>query len=115
MTQTDNRRVELRRRILKAGIIAFAGRHSTVACTVRDLSQGGARLLVAGTVSAPDTFELIIEIDGLEADCEVVGRRGSDVHVRFLSPPRQVTPRRVQVIDACTSEKPSLRRKPIRP
>ena len=114
MDQSDNRRAEFRRRILKAGIIAFGGRNSTIACTVRDLSAGGARLTVPGTVSAPDTFELIIELDGLEADCEVVGRRGSDVHVRFVGQPRQVAPRRVQVVDVRGPEKVSLRRKPIR-
>ena len=108
------RRGAERRRVLKAGIIAFNGRHSTLPCTVRDLSETGARIAVTGTVSAPDTFELIIELDGIEASCEVVLRRPNEVRVRFSEPPRTVAPRRIQVVGQSVSAKAaaSIRRKP---
>src|SRR4026208_2335112 len=99
MTETQgNKRRTPRRRVLKAGIIAFNDRHSTLPCTVRDLSDTGARLRLTGSVNAPDTFELIIELDGLEAPCKVVRRNGNDIAVRFLSQPRIVPPRRSQVV-----------------
>jgi len=80
---------------------------------VRDLSDGGARLLISGSVAAPDTFELLIELDGLEASCAVVARSAGEVRVKFLSPLRVVHARRVQTVTpAVPSETPSLRRKP---
>jgi PilZ domain len=103
----------LRRRVLKAGLVAYNERHSTLSCTVRDISDTGARVRVDGSVSAPDTFELIIQIDGLEASCEVVWRNGNEVGVRFLGAPRMVAAKRQQVINPLLpAEKPSLRRKP---
>lgn len=68
----DELRRKVRRRMLKAGIIAFNKRHSTLACTVRDLSDTGARLRVEGSMNAPDTFDLIIVLDALEAPCQVM-------------------------------------------
>jgi len=110
---TNDARKAPRRRMLKAGLIAFNNRHSTLQCTVRDLSDGGARLNVPGSINAPDTFELLIELDGLEANCAVVARSANEVRVKFLSPVRLVPARRVQVIGAMASrEPPSLRRKP---
>jgi hypothetical protein len=107
-------RVAPRRRMLKAGIVAFNDRRSTVPCTVRDISATGARLRVDGSVGAPDTFELIIELDGLEAPCQVVWRKANEVGARFLSAPRVTPPRRTQVINALEPQRPAtLRRKPI--
>jgi hypothetical protein len=109
----DEKRMAPRRRVLKAGVVAFNNRFSTLPCTVRDLSAAGARLRIEGSLDAPDTFELIIELDGLEANCEVVSRKAKEVGVRFVSPPRITAPRRTQVIKAhVPAQPPSLRRKP---
>jgi hypothetical protein len=108
------RRQSPRRRVLKGGVVAFNDRFVTLPCTVRDLSDGGARLRIEGSINAPDTFELIIEIDGLEASCEVVSRRGNEVSVRFTAPPRMLPPRRIQVVNpiAVAATQPSLRKRP---
>jgi hypothetical protein len=114
-TEEDQRRAP-RRRVLKAGIVAYNDRHSTLPCSVRDLSATGARVRVEGSISAPDTFELLIPIDGLEANCQVVWRSDADVGVRFLAAPRVVAPKRTQVINPLVpAQKPTLRRtqKPI--
>jgi len=106
-------RVAPRRRMLKAGKIAYADRHVTIGCTVRDMSATGARLRVEGSVTAPDTFELLIPLDGLEANCQVVWRSGADVGVKFLGAPRTVAAQRAQVINALApASAPTLRRKP---
>lgn len=112
---TSNRR-NARRRMLKRGIIAYSGRHLTVECAVRDLSEEGAKLTVADHRQVPDSFELLIELDGFEADCEVVWRRADMLGIRFVAPPRRVEPRRTQVI-AVTGPpaQPSLRRRPRAP
>jgi hypothetical protein len=112
-TPSDARQAP-RRRVLKAGIAASNDRHLTVACTIRDMSATGARIRPDGSVAVPDTFELIIESEGLEADCQVVWRKSNEVGVRFLAAPRMVAAKRAQIICPVTPARaPSLRRKPI--
>ena len=102
----------VRRRVLKAAIIAFNGRHSTLPCFVRDLSDAGARIRIDGSINAPDTFELLIELDGLEAECEVAWRQGDEIGIRFTTPPKYSEPKRKQVIaPMLKNERPSIRRK----
>lgn len=111
--QSADARQASRRRVLKAGIAASNERRLTVACSVRDLSAVGARLRSDGSVAIPDTFELLIDTDGLEADCQVVWRKGNEVGVRFLREPRIGAAKRVQVITPLVpAATPSLRRKP---
>ena len=106
-------RMSPRRRVLKAGIAASNDRHLTVACTVRDISATGVRLRVDGSLAIPDTFELIIAVDGLEADCEVVWRRGNELGARFLGAPRSVGAKRAQVVSPLVPTKAaSIRRLP---
>ena len=102
-----------RRRVLKGAIVAYNDRHSTISCTVRYISDTGARLRVEGSINAPDTFLLIVELDGIQADCKVVWRKSPELAVTFVAPPRKMNPRRAQVVTAIVPEaKLSLRRKP---
>lgn len=108
---TDRRRAP-RRRVLKGAVAAFNDRHCTIPCTVRDLSATGARLKCDGSVNIPDTFELIVELDGTEADCEVVWRKANEVGVRFRGAPRRLTPRRQQIIELSVPDRSlTLRRR----
>jgi PilZ domain-containing protein len=103
-----------RRRVLKSGIIAFNDRYSALPCTVRNLSTTGAHLRAEGTINVPNTFELLIELDGFEVNCEVLWRKDKETGVRFLSAPRMVTPKRSQVVNALGPvHPPTLRRKPL--
>lgn len=109
--QPGDARMAPRRRVLKTGIVACNERRLTMSCTVRDISATGARLRVEGSLTLPDLFELIIEMDGLEADCQVVWRKANEAGVKFLAAPRKVTAKRPQVISPITPTKqPSLRR-----
>ena len=104
-------RVSPRRRVLKAAVAASNDRYITVACAVRDISATGVRLRVEGSLTIPDTFELIVEVDGLEANCQVVWRKGNEVGARFLGAPRMVAAKRTQIISPLVPSKPpSLRR-----
>lgn len=106
-------RKSMRRRQLKGALISFNNRHSTLPCSVRDISDKGARL-EAAAASVPDTFVLIVELDGLEAECEVVWRKVNFVGVKFTSPPKRTEPRRLQVVQVTVPQAgPSLRRKPV--
>jgi len=60
--QAENRSSR-RQRQLKAGIIVFNDRRSTLACTIRDISEKGARLKVASPIALPEEFELIFVND----------------------------------------------------
>ncbi|MCB1510656.1 MAG: PilZ domain-containing protein [Hyphomicrobiaceae bacterium] len=101
----------LRRRVLKSGVIAFNNRHSTLPCTIKDISETGARLIVNGSINAPDTFELIVELDGLEAQCRVVRRTANEVRVNFVGEVVRRERKRIQVVAAVGPKKSvSLRR-----
>ncbi len=107
-------RTSERRRILKGAIAAFNLRHSTIPCTVRDISETGCRLKTMGSIALPDTFELIIELDALIVPCEVVWRTTNEAGVRFTGPAQPYTRTRSQVV---TSYQPktggvSLRKRP---
>ena len=104
----ENRSGE-RRRLLKGGIIAFSGRHATLPCMVRDISDSGARLRVGDVSAVPDTFELIVELDGLEVDCEVTRRGHNEIGVKFISEPNYVAPQRAQIIGGSTAVRPKAK------
>jgi hypothetical protein len=111
--ESGDKRIAARKRVLKAGLVAYNDRHVSVPCTVRDISDTGARLKIDGSVSAPDTFDLIVDMDGLEASCEVVWRNGKELGVRFLAAPRKVAAKRTQVITPIVpTSAPTLRRAP---
>jgi CheY-like chemotaxis protein len=110
---SDERRDGKRSRLLKGGVIAFSARHATIPCVLRDLSEGGARLQVAQSSAVPDTFELIVELDGLEVPCQVVWRKVTEVGVAFLDKPNHVSPKRVQIVNQTGPVgKATLRRPP---
>ena len=113
---TENRSGE-RRRLLKGGVIAFSARHATLPCMVRDISDGGARLRVGDASAVPDTFELIIELDGLEVACEVTRRQHGEIGVKFTCEPNYVAPQRSQVVGDSTTTpgKVKLQHKDISP
>ena len=110
MSEGRDKRRAVRRRVLKAGVIAFKNHQSTLNCTVRDISANGARLRVEGLMYAPDTFDLMVVVDGFEAECQVVRRSGNELAVRFLAV-RQGRPLRAQAITPL-ERTPILRRKP---
>ncbi len=110
---SDDTRQSRRRRVLKGAIATFNGRHSTIPVTVRDLSEVGGRLIVTGSIGLPDTFELLIELDGTMLPCQVVWRHGSEVGITFSGPPQPFAPTRTQILKAHTpvgrQRPPSLR------
>jgi hypothetical protein len=95
---TASERSAARHRVLRSCIIAYSGRHITIVAAVRDVSETGARIRVDNPRSVPDTFELLLELDGLEADCEVAWRDDKEIGVRFVNL-RAVEPKRTQVLN----------------
>lgn len=97
-----NRRHARRSRLLKRGIVAFNDRRSTLEGTIRDLSLTGCRISSESHPSIPDTFDLLIELDGLWYPCEVAWRRATQVGLRFTGAAEQCRKTRIQVLKPST-------------
>lgn len=79
---TDEHRASPRQRTLKGGRIVINDGFSTFQCTVRNLSETGARLKVAGIVGIPDTFQLVMD-DGRKFACAVMWKTEFEIGVQF--------------------------------
>ncbi|WP_244476436.1 PAS domain-containing methyl-accepting chemotaxis protein [Methylobacterium sp. Leaf88] len=80
----EERRTERRTRVLLRAAIRLPG-GARLACTIRDLTQGGARLHLGQPAQVPDRFAVVVEADGREFDCAVRHRSGTSLNVQFLS------------------------------
>ena len=79
----DNRRGDRRARVLKSGRIITSDKAPKIDCTVRDLSDAGARLIIpSSTFGVPHEFKLKIGDDG-PRDCRVAWRTETAVGVKF--------------------------------
>lgn len=79
---TEERRATIRHRTLKGGRVVTNAGYSTIDCTVRNLSETGARLRVTSIVGIPDTFELAMH-DGRKFTCRVAWRSETELGVQF--------------------------------
>lgn len=71
------------RRVLKGGQIVFNNRRSTVDCTIRGLSEAGARIDVSSTQGLPKDFLLSIRGDGIEIPSRVTHWGDRNLEVEF--------------------------------
>jgi hypothetical protein len=74
-------RAKERHRTFKGGKITFNNAASVFDCTVRNISETGACLMVENALAIPAQFELVFE--GNRSPCEVVWRQANRVGVRF--------------------------------
>lgn len=82
----DDKRKFPRRRVLKEGKIVFADGLRVIDCTIRDMSEEGARLLIANTVGLPDTFQLYEKSSGLLYPASIAWRQSNAIGVHFDGP-----------------------------
>jgi hypothetical protein len=82
----DDRRKIQRRRVLKEGKIVYADGLRVFDCTIRDMSENGARLLVANTIGLPNTFQLYEKSSGTLYPCSIAWRQSNAVGVHFEGP-----------------------------
>jgi PilZ domain len=76
-----DKRDSQRQHVLKAGTILFDG--SGTDCLVRKISLGGANLEVESQTGIPDSFDLVIDVEGSNQRCHVVWRKARRVGVAF--------------------------------
>jgi hypothetical protein len=79
----ETRRAIRVRTFLKARISYGEGAISTE-CTVSQLSDVGARLTLAGTVSLPDAFEIAIPQRGISRRAKLVWRHDDQIGIEFV-------------------------------
>lgn len=78
----DRRRVP-RRRVFKGAQISFRGLRAAIDCTVRDISEKGARLVVESPIGVPDRFDLV-QNGVAPRFCRVVWRKATQIAVEFI-------------------------------
>jgi len=77
----ENRKA-LRRRVLKAGSIAF-DQGSVFSCVVRNMSDSGACLEFAVPLDIPERFTLLIASDHVKRGCRLKWRKQTRIGVEF--------------------------------
>lgn len=82
---TDDQRASPRQRTLKGGRIVINDGYSTFQCTVRNLSETGARLKIASIIGIPETFQLVMD-DGRKFACQVAWKTETEIGVKFDHP-----------------------------
>jgi hypothetical protein len=82
----DDKRKVPRRRVLKEGKIVYADGLRVLDCTIRDISDSGARLLIASTIGLPDTFQLYEKSSGTLYPCSIAWRQANAIGVHFEGP-----------------------------
>jgi two-component system cell cycle response regulator len=82
--RVGDRRAHPRQRVLKRGRIILPNSPSTIDCTVRDLSVGGARVRVEGCFIAPERFALQIGSSGEKRNVSLIWQIGNEFGVQFI-------------------------------
>jgi len=79
----EDKRRALRSRVLRGGVISFRQLGTTIDCTMRNLSETGACLMVTSPVGIPSEFELVSDRDKVPRHCRVVWRAADRIGVAF--------------------------------
>jgi hypothetical protein len=72
-----------RRRVLKRATILGSGTASEIGCVVRNVSDGGAEIVVSPDVPVPERFLLYVPTDGIAYRAELRWRRGDRAGLSF--------------------------------
>jgi hypothetical protein len=80
----QERRQAPRARTLKSGKIIFKMRRTSIECTIRNLSDRGALLIVSNLALIPESFELELEATRVRYDCRVKWRGEDRLGVEFV-------------------------------
>ncbi len=88
-TLTANKRNSPRLRVLKQGKILLSNNITVIDCTLRDMSQTGAKLICPDAGAIPNEFRLVLPADRSMRDAKVMWRRPEMVGVQFTSEARK--------------------------
>lgn len=77
----DEKRIAPRHRVLKRGTLAFGG--GGIDCTVRSMSETGARVDVESVVGVPQEVTLVIESDRFARRARSVWKKEKQIGLAF--------------------------------
>lgn len=80
----EERRFDERRRV-NTPVKLLLSNGASIAGSLRNLSRGGGKLLVADPQSVPDFFQLLIDGESDMRNCQVIRRGSNEIGVRFRS------------------------------
>lgn len=83
--QTE-RRESARKRSLKSGRIVFGGLSQVFNCTIRNMNETGALLVLPSTLGVPSSFLLYSDNESTRRPVEVIWRRDDRIGVRYAGP-----------------------------
>ncbi len=86
----DDKRKASRRRVLKVGKIVFADGMRVIDCTIRNMSEEGARLLISNSIGVPDSFLLFEKSTGMLYPTSVAWRQSNSIGVKFDGAPTSI-------------------------
>ncbi len=81
--RSEGPRAALRTRTFFKGIVYYNNRHASIECTIRDLSDTGARIVFSTLVTVPDNVELHIPQKQMTLHARVRRRDGYEIGVSF--------------------------------
>jgi hypothetical protein len=87
-----DQRSSKRNRTFLDGRIIFNNRCSVITCTVRDLSDTGARISFGHIILIPEQFEIEVPKKGLSVSARVIWSRGRDHGVKFITALQDAVP-----------------------
>lgn len=77
------RRPHQRRRMLLGGVVVFGRGDCVFDCSIRNLSESGAKIVCAKGIELPQSFHLIIVRDRLICEAQLSWRQGDAYGVAF--------------------------------
>ena len=81
-----DRRNSARRRTLKKGRIVFGRLSQVYDCTIRNVNETGALLMVPNSFGVPDNFLLYNDAEYSRQPAEVIWRRDDRIGIRYSGP-----------------------------
>ncbi len=82
------KRIAPRHRVLKAAKIITMDNTSVVDCTVRNMSDSGAQLVIEKSVKMPEEFQFFLANGDTVRDAALAWHRGDRVGVKFTGESR---------------------------
>jgi hypothetical protein len=84
----DEKRVAVRRKVLKAAKIITVDMKTVLDCTIRDMSDTGAKLNIEVSAAIPKEFLFYLLSDNTIRDASLVWRRAGQIGTHFTSQPK---------------------------
>ena len=74
-----------RHRVLKGAKIVLLNQWSVVDCTIRDMSESGAKIICKDQVAVPNEFRFLIPSENTIRTARVIWRRNDMLGIQFTS------------------------------